>query len=448
MIPVWHETYYLGNLILAVSYTVIMFTYLSRFDLDNPKTRPLRRLLIWTVSWAVYDLIIAQASRTLPPETAFSLFRWLSLMWLGFPGAAGEMAFCLIRPMRTRDRIWLNVLPLGFYLTALIRPDLISAGIYHIPLGHEGFPGPWQQAFSVYWILLMAFLLVFLGLRLRRMADPLARKETILLAVGIFISSLSLGLSRWILRGTGTEFPALGNLAILPFVVCAFWGLGRYGRVLSTRILYKTIIEATPNGLIRLDGDRVTWANEGMARLTGLAGKDELQDRSLMGLVGPTGGEEGIAARDKVEMIVNGRARDLEIRLGERRGRKRPCLVNSALIRDGGREAGAVAVFTDLSDRLRAEQEKEDRSRLQGAMEMAAAACHELNQPLQVLTGQVELLSMSLSKRDNVSARIEKIYGQIDRLTDMTRKIEGLTHYTTKGYAGDARIIDLDKSSH
>jgi PAS domain S-box-containing protein len=447
MIPVWHETYYLTNLFLTVAYTVIMFAYLSGFDLTNPKTRALRRLLIWSVSWAIYDLIMAQSSRTLAPETAFSLFRWLAFMWLGFPGAAGEMALSLIRPLKARDRLWLNALPLGFYLAAVIRPDLISAAVYGIPLGHPNFPGPWQQAFQVYWMGLMAFLLVYLGFGLRRMDDPLARKETILLASGILASTIGLGLSRWLLNSIEAEIPALGNLTILPFVLAAFWGLRRYGRVLSTRVLYKTIIEATPNGVVRLNGDRIVWANEGMARLTGLQAKDELEDVSLRGLVSPMGTGQESPGREEIERIVTGRARDLEIRLGEGGSLARPCLVNSALIRQGGREAGTVAVFTDLSDRLRAEQEREDRSRLQGAMEMAAAACHELNQPLQVLTGQVELLFMSLSRSEDISNRIDKIYGQIDRLTDMTRKIEGLTRYTTKGYAGEARIIDLDKSS-
>jgi|GEM_PF-5441129 len=442
MIPAWHETYYLANLILTVAYTLIMLAYLGGFDLTNPKTRAFRRLLIWLVSWAFYDLIVTQASRSLTPEAAFSLFRWLGFMWLGLPGAAGELALSLIRPIRIRDKIGLNVIPLGFYLAALLRPELISAWVYRIPLGHPRFPGPWQEAFEVYWMALMAFFLAYLGLSLKQRTDPLARKETLLLASGILASTLGLGSSRWLLRSLGAEIPALGNLSIFPFVLAAFWGLRRYGRVLSTRVMYKTIIEATPNGLVRLEGDRIVWANEGMARLAGVSGQGELLDGSLSGLLDPQSG-----GRVAAEGIVNGRARDLEIGLVLGEGRSRPCLVNSALIREGGREEGAVAVFTDLSDRLRAEQEKENRSRLQGAMEMAAAACHELNQPLQVLSGQVELLSMSLSGTEDISERIDKIYGQIDRLTDMTRKIEGLTRYTTKGYAGEVRIIDLDKSS-
>jgi CheY-like chemotaxis protein len=96
----------------------------------------------------------------------------------------------------------------------------------------------------------------------------------------------------------------------------------------------------------------------------------------------------------------------------------------------------------DLQSAL-AQQEK-----LQGVLEMAGAVCHELNQPLQVVSGYSNLLLMDLSESDPKYATLKTIKEGIDRMGALTRKIMNVTKYKTRDYmGGKSKIVDIDQSS-
>ena len=92
-------------------------------------------------------------------------------------------------------------------------------------------------------------------------------------------------------------------------------------------------------------------------------------------------------------------------------------------------------------------EERLQTERLEGVMEMAGAACHELNQPLQTLFGYSELLLRSLPERSPLFGKIEEIKKSIDQLGKITHKIMHITRYETKEYIEGTKIIDIDKAS-
>jgi len=88
------------------------------------------------------------------------------------------------------------------------------------------------------------------------------------------------------------------------------------------------------------------------------------------------------------------------------------------------------------------------KEKLQGVLEMAGAVCHELNQPLQTVSGWAELLLLDLSDQDPHFPALKKIKEGVDRAGSLTRKIMRISQYQTKDYlGGGSRIIDLDKST-
>lgn len=96
----------------------------------------------------------------------------------------------------------------------------------------------------------------------------------------------------------------------------------------------------------------------------------------------------------------------------------------------------------ELQTRLR------EKEKLQGVLEMAGTVCHELNQPLQAVSGWSELLLMDLVHSDPNYATLKKIIEGVDRIGDLTRKIMRISRYKTKGYMDNkSRIIDIDQSS-
>lgn len=106
-----------------------------------------------------------------------------------------------------------------------------------------------------------------------------------------------------------------------------------------------------------------------------------------------------------------------------------------------------VITAEDITDRKLAEQDREIKVKLEGVMEMAGAACHELNQPLQVLSGQIELMSMDLPPDDRIRQRIRPIREHLKKLIEITAKIQRITRYATRTYVADQKIIDIEKAS-
>lgn len=107
---------------------------------------------------------------------------------------------------------------------------------------------------------------------------------------------------------------------------------------------------------------------------------------------------------------------------------------------------GVCWLYADLSEQKRAEQEKLAKEKLQGVIEMGAAACHELNQPLQIVLGQAELMLLSMSAEDPHHASAKSIVEGAKRIAEITHKIHGISRYETMEYS-DRRIIDIDSAS-
>jgi PAS domain S-box-containing protein len=107
----------------------------------------------------------------------------------------------------------------------------------------------------------------------------------------------------------------------------------------------------------------------------------------------------------------------------------------------------ALGVVRDISDRIQVEKERLKKEKLQGVLEMAGAACHELNQPLQVVSGYYDLLIDDIPDDHPLIGKLNIIRDQIETMGRITHKIMRITKYRTKPYVRGSMIIDIDKSS-
>ena len=85
--------------------------------------------------------------------------------------------------------------------------------------------------------------------------------------------------------------------------------------------------------------------------------------------------------------------------------------------------------------------------RLQGVLEMAGAACHEMGQPIQVILGLTEVIQKKLDGTGLADEEIMLIHKQFDKLIDISRKIHCISRYSTKEYVGGINIINIDDAS-
>jgi PAS domain S-box-containing protein len=125
-----------------------------------------------------------------------------------------------------------------------------------------------------------------------------------------------------------------------------------------------------------------------------------------------------------------------------------PAFLSATVLKNAAGEViGIMGISWDMTDRKRAEEERLQRERLEGVLELAGAACHELNQPMQTISINLELLLEKASDDSQFHKRLKIIKKQIARMSEITGKLRKITKYETREYVGGIKIIDIDKSS-
>ena len=84
---------------------------------------------------------------------------------------------------------------------------------------------------------------------------------------------------------------------------------------------------------------------------------------------------------------------------------------------------------------------------MNGIFEMAGAICHEFNQPLQIIKGNAELLNLDIPEDSFITQPLHDIINAVNRLGNLTRKLQLMTRYKTKDYIGDTKIIDIESAT-
>jgi len=87
-----------------------------------------------------------------------------------------------------------------------------------------------------------------------------------------------------------------------------------------------------------------------------------------------------------------------------------------------------------------------EKEKLQVIFEMTGAICHELTQPMQAISGNSEIMLLSIQKDNPLYRNVKAIKEQVERMGDITRKLKRVTRYKTKDYI-NSKIIDLDSAA-
>ena len=128
--------------------------------------------------------------------------------------------------------------------------------------------------------------------------------------------------------------------------------------------------------------------------------------------------------------------------------------MTSSIVYEGEREVATVGILTDLRERIRMEQrlldaqQKLQLSEKQALVaELAAAAAHELNQPLTSILGYAQLIErQSIAGATHLRA-VGIIVSEAERMASIVKKIGRLTKYETTDYVGGARMLDINRAT-
>ncbi len=105
-----------------------------------------------------------------------------------------------------------------------------------------------------------------------------------------------------------------------------------------------------------------------------------------------------------------------------------------------------VAELEAVNRQIREQQKSViEEERLKVLLQMAGATAHELNQPLMVLMGNIQLMEMDGDIPEHLAGRVAKITEAANRISDIVKKIQTLRHDEPRTYAGGKTILNLDQ---
>lgn len=111
-----------------------------------------------------------------------------------------------------------------------------------------------------------------------------------------------------------------------------------------------------------------------------------------------------------------------------------------------GEQACLIESFIDMRDQKHSEFERMQREKLQGVIELAGAVCHEMNQPMQAVSGHADLLMLEADSNNPLYKRVAAIINQVTRMGEITKKLMSITRYKTKDYLS-GQIFDIDQAT-
>jgi two-component system, NtrC family, sensor kinase len=104
-----------------------------------------------------------------------------------------------------------------------------------------------------------------------------------------------------------------------------------------------------------------------------------------------------------------------------------------------------IEAVRDITDQILLEEEKMQRMKLEGVIEMAGTAAHQLNTPLFAALCAAQLLREDLPSAEFIE-EIDTIIRNMKKMADLTREMTTVTGFESKEYVGDTRIVELKSS--
>lgn len=101
-----------------------------------------------------------------------------------------------------------------------------------------------------------------------------------------------------------------------------------------------------------------------------------------------------------------------------------------------------IEAVRDITDQRLLAEEKMERVKLEGVVEMAGTAAHQLNSPLFAALGTAQLLSDDLSDQEQ-KEDMDMIIRNLKTMSNLTREMTEVTGFESTDYVGDTRIVQL-----
>lgn len=210
--------------------------------------------------------------------------------------------------------------------------------------------------------------------------------------------------------------------------------------------ILNNILAASPIGICLVEDNLIQWANDEMKKIFQYTHKKDFNSKN-MSIFYPSEKENHRVNQTIYKQLETDKPIEVDATFKRQNGSTFFGHLMMSCSEPSNPMKRAILTISDISWRKQAELDHTQKERFQGALEMAGSICHELNQPLQYISGASEIIIMDMPDDEQFNDTIYKIKKQVDRMGKITRQLMGITKYKTRDYVGGSKIIDIDKAS-
>jgi PAS domain S-box-containing protein len=210
---------------------------------------------------------------------------------------------------------------------------------------------------------------------------------------------------------------------------------------------HRRLIEDSAEGFIIHRLGLIRFTNAAARQLFGFTDAAEVLGQPVMDLIAPEH-REMVAARVGARLRGEPIPATVEMEVLRRDGSRFWIGATATAVEWEGGPATLVS-FIDISERQRREAAEREAESLRSVTKLANAAAHEINNPLTVVGGNLQLLSERLGDRPDLARYFERGERAVRQIADMISHMTRITRLTplTGLDTGGVPTLDLRRSS-
>ena len=228
-------------------------------------------------------------------------------------------------------------------------------------------------------------------------------------------------------EGAAAAFPYQGEQAIQVVIRDITPRMEAEGAIRRQAEIIRAMAESMGEGLYALDrSGRVTFMNAAAQRLLGWS-REELLFRDLHQMTHYRRPDGTMLSKQDCAVLGVMESRSVVHREDDAFIRKDgsflPVAYTSAPLKTGSEIAGAVVVFSDISERRQLEEQLLQSQKMEALGRLASGIAHEFSNALSVVSGYAELALEGLAKNHPARAKIQEVLVATGRAAGVTRQL-------------------------
>ena len=240
----------------------------------------------------------------------------------------------------------------------------------------------------------------------------------------------------------------IGALALAWFLAVRLRRVSaRTSELAASERQYRRLIEDSAEGIVIHRLGVIRFTNAAALRLFGFTDPAQVVGHPWLDLIAP-GHREAVMARVDARMRGEAIPATVELEALRRDGSHLWLAATATVVEWEGSPSHFVS-FIDISDRQRREAAEREAESLRSVTKLANAAAHEINNPLTVVGGNLQLLAERLRDRPELGRYFERGERAIRQITDMISHMTRITRLTPLSGVdtGGVPTLDLRRSS-